>query len=247
MARLLYVVVAVAVFFAVLELTRPTFRVHESGAILITGASTGIGKHVALHLVSLGYDVFASVRKEADGEALAKEAGSVRMHPIVLDVTKSDQIDAAVKTLTSFTQQKNVPLVGLVNNAGVTTGGPVEFTDIDAVKKMYDVNVFGLVELTQKLLPLIRTHQGRIVNVGSVAGKIGMPSTGHYASSKFAVEGLTDALRRELVGLGVSVSIIEPAYVSTAIGPKGMYGFDAEQIVLDNRCEQLLSSYNSRG
>ena len=184
-----------------------------TGNIVITGASTGIGEACALRLDGLGYRVFAGVRKFADGEALKKKS-SDRLSPVMLDVTSEESIAAAVRTV------GDVPLAGLVNNAGIVVPGPLELVPIAMWRKQLEVNVIGQVAVTQAFLPMLRAGHGRIVNMGSVAGRSAVPFSGPYCASKFAMEGLTDSLRMELRQFGISVSIVEPGAVKTPIWEK---------------------------
>ena len=216
-------------------LIRPRYVVHKEGAVLLTGASTGIGKDAALELAKAGYHVFAGVRKEKDGKALVEE-GSHRIHPVILDVTSSEQILDALKVVESFTISTGLPFVGLVNNAGVAYGDPVEFLDMDRAHWLFDVNYFGLIEMTKEAIPLLIAHQGRIVNIGSVAGLFSGPYNSIYSGSKYAVEAVTDASRRELKSQGVSVSLIEPAFVATPI-------FDKQAISFENLPQDARESY----
>lgn len=186
-------------------------------AIVITGASTGIGEACALHLDKLGFQVFAGVRKDADGEAL-KEKSSTRLTPVRLDVTNPAEIASAFAAVA--TALDGAGLTGLINNAGVAIAGPLEFLPVDEIRKEFEVNVFGLLEVTQAFLPLIRKGRGRIINIGSIAGRSALPFTGAYAASKFAVEALSDALRVELMPWSIAVSIVEPGGTATPIWEK---------------------------
>jgi NADP-dependent 3-hydroxy acid dehydrogenase YdfG len=199
-----------------LALTYPGVKVHERGGILLTGASTGIGRHAALELDKAGFLVFATVRKESDAASLREASSTV--HPLIMDVTKPAQIDEAVKAVTAKLEAENMPFVALVNNAGVLKNAPVEAQPVEDMKFMYEVNVFGLLTVTQKFLPLLRkTGEGaRLVNIGSVGGKICSPMGGLYCSTKHAVEALTDTLRME-TGHWLSVSLVQPALVGTEI------------------------------
>jgi NAD(P)-dependent dehydrogenase (short-subunit alcohol dehydrogenase family) len=188
-----------------------------TGNIVITGASTGIGEACALRLDELGYRVFAGVRKAADGEALQKKS-SDRLSPVILDVTSEESIAAAVR------MAGEIPLAGLVNNAGIFVAGPLELVPIAMWRKQFEVNVIGQVAVTQAFLPMLRAGRGRIVNIGSVAGRSALPFSGPYCSSKFALEGLTDSLRMELRQWGMSVSIIEPGAIRTPIWEKSDAG-----------------------
>jgi NAD(P)-dependent dehydrogenase (short-subunit alcohol dehydrogenase family) len=140
-----------------------------TGSIVITGASTGIGEACALRLDALGYRVFAGVRKPADGEALKKKA-SGQLSPLLLDVTSEESLAAAVRTV------GDIPLAGLVNNAGIVVAGPLELVPIAMWRKQLEVNVIGQVAVTQAFLPMLRAGRGRIVNMGSVAGHIALRS-----------------------------------------------------------------------
>jgi NAD(P)-dependent dehydrogenase (short-subunit alcohol dehydrogenase family) len=182
-------------------------------AILVTGASTGIGKATALHLDKLGFKVFAGVRKEADGQALKQEASN-KLRPIFLDVTNSDSIVAAVDTVRKETDGA---LYGLVNNAGVSLNGPLELMPTSEIKQLMDVNVLGLLAVTQAFLPLLRQSKGRIINISSGHGLLAVPDKSVYAASKFAVQAITDSLRIELRPFDVSVSSIVVGKVDTAV------------------------------
>jgi NAD(P)-dependent dehydrogenase (short-subunit alcohol dehydrogenase family) len=187
------------------------------GAVVITGASTGIGEACALHLDKLGFRVFAGVRKRADGDAL-KQKSSDRLTPLPIDVTKAGTIASAAATVAAATEDAGI--AGLVNNAGIAVAGPLEFLPVDEIRKEFEVNVFGLLAVTQAFLPLVRKGRGRIVNIGSIAGRSALPFAGAYASSKFALEGLTDALRVELMRWDIRVSIVEPGGIATPIWEK---------------------------
>ena len=187
-------------------------------SILITGASTGIGETCALELDRLGHRVFAGVRQAADGERLKAKA-SERLSWLILDVTSADQIAAAAKAVDDAVGDAG--LDGLVNNAGIAVGGPLEYVGIDQVRRQFEVNVFGLLAVTQAFLPAIRRATGRIVNIGSIAGRATTPMVGPYCASKHAVESFTDGLRLELIDAGIHVSVIEPGVVQTPIWDKG--------------------------
>lgn len=185
--------------------------------VLVTGTSTGIGHSTALQLARRGWRVFAGVRKEADGEALAREAEG-EVHTVLLDVADEASIDAAAAFLA---EQTGGELHGLVNNAGVYLGGPLELMRPEEIRKTLDVNVTGLLLLTRACLPMLRAAQGRIVNISSISGLIAMPGVSVYAASKHAVEAVTDALRVELQPFGIRVVAVEPGGVKTPIWDKG--------------------------
>jgi NAD(P)-dependent dehydrogenase (short-subunit alcohol dehydrogenase family) len=188
-------------------------------SVVITGASTGIGAACALHLDKLGLRVFAGVRRQADAEALKSKASS-RLVAIALDVADSLSVSTAASAVAGVVGDAG--LDGLLNNAGVVVTGPVEFLPLPELRRQLEINVVGQVAVTQAFLPLIRVARGRIVNMGSIAGRLATPFSSAYGASKFALEALTDALRLELAPWGISVSIIEPGAVATPIWEKGM-------------------------
>jgi NAD(P)-dependent dehydrogenase (short-subunit alcohol dehydrogenase family) len=187
-------------------------------AFLVTGASTGIGEATALHLDGLGYTVFAGVRRDADAESLRARA-SDRLCPVALDVTDAAQVEVAAKTIEAAVGGQG--LGGVVNNAGVARGGPLEYLSLDEWRAQFEVNVIGQVAVTRAMLPLVRAGAGRIVFIGSVSGRVGTPMMGPYAASKFAIEGLAESLRHELHRWGIDVAVVEPGAVKTAIWDKG--------------------------
>ncbi len=194
-------------------------------SILITGASTGIGAACARHLDRLGFRVFAGVRKAADGDRLTGGA-STHLVPILLDVTDAGSIAEAARLVESETGTAG--LWGLVNNAGIAVAGPLEFLPLDDLRKQLEVNVIGQIAVTQAFLRMLRAGRGRIVNMGSIAGRSSMPFMGPYSASKFALEALTDALRLELQAWGIRVSIIEPGAIATPIWEKS--GREADRL-----------------
>ena len=185
----------------------------DNQPIVITGASSGIGKATALHLDKLGFRVFAGVRREADGQALMKEA-SDKLTPILLDVTDDDSISAAVRTVDEAVSGR---LFGLVNNAGLSLNGPLELVPVSEIKKLMDVNVIGLLAVTKAFLPLLRKSRGRIVNISSGHGLLAIPDKSAYAASKFAVQAISDALRVELRSFAVSLSCLLVGKVETSV------------------------------
>lgn len=188
-----------------------------SRAVVITGASTGIGAACAIHLDRLGYRVFAGVRKIEDGLALQKNC-SDRLVPIQLDVTDLSTIQKAQTLISEQTEGRR--LFGLVNNAGIAVVGPLEAVPIADLRRQLEVNVIGQVAVTQMFLPLLRQARGRIINMGSIAGLTTMPLMGPYSASKFALEAMTDALRLEVQQWGIHVSIVEPGAIATPIWEK---------------------------
>ena len=188
--------------------------VAERRAVVITGASTGIGEACALRLDTMGYHVFAGVRRDEDGAALQEKA-SARLTPLRLDVTDDAQVAAAAERVGAAVGETG--LAGLVNNAGVAVAGPLEFLPVAELRRQLEVNVVAQLAVTQAFLPLLRQGSGRIVNMGSISGKLASPFMGPYSASKFAMEALSDALRLELRPWGIDVVLIEPGGIATPI------------------------------
>lgn len=184
-------------------------------AILITGASTGIGHATALHLAEKGFTVFAGVRKESDAARLAAEHPNLR--PVHLDVTDADSIAHAINVI----RESELPLYALINNAGIAIGGPLEHLPLDELRKQLEVNVVGMLAMTQAALPLLRATKGRVVTIGSIASRFGAPLLGPYCASKAAVAMLMDSLRLELAPFGIAAVLFEFAAVKTPIWEKG--------------------------
>ena len=191
--------------------------------VVITGVSTGIGYSSAKILCDSGYRVFGSVRKQEDAEKITSEFGA-NFTPLIFDVTDSKGIQENAQIV----KGELIPgeaLAGLVNNAGVAMGGPINLIDTDVFRKQFEVNFFGLIEVTKTFLPMLGAvknsmQQGKIINISSVSGRRAHPFVAPYTSSKFAVEAFSDALRREMLLYGVDVILIEPGPIKTAIWDK---------------------------
>jgi NAD(P)-dependent dehydrogenase (short-subunit alcohol dehydrogenase family) len=194
--------------------------------VLVTGASSGIGEACAVHLDRLGHRVYAGVRKEEHAQAL-RDIGSHRMVPVFLDVTDQAQIHAAAKQIAG----EAAGLDGVVNNAGIAKGGPLEYLPLEQWRQQFEVNVLGQVAVTKAMLPLIRPAGGRIVFIGSIGGKVATMLLGPYNASKFAVEAIGESLRHELHPWAISVSVVEPGAIKTAIWDKGRQ--DADRVERD--------------
>ncbi len=190
-----------------------------SRAILITGASTGIGLSCALRLDSLGCRVFATVRSAADADSLRARA-SERLTPLLMDVTEGRSIEQTREIIAAAVGDHG--LSGLVNNAGVAVAGPLEFVPLDALRRQIEINVVGQVAVMQAMMPLLRQGRGRIVYVGSIGGRSAIPFYGPYCASKFALEAIADAQRVELRPWGMHVAIIEPGSIATPIWQKSL-------------------------
>lgn len=198
-------------------------------SVVITGASTGIGKACALWMDRAGWRVFAGVRKAADGEEL-RNAASERLTPVFVDVTDAASIAAMAAEVRVAVGDDG--LHGLVNNAGMATGGVLEFVDLNELRRVLEVNVTGQLAVTQPLIPLLRQTRGRIVMMSSVAGFSSTPLLGLYAASKHALEAITDALRLELHPWGIHVSSVQPGTIATPIWGKAL-----------NLAEEILPGY----
>jgi NAD(P)-dependent dehydrogenase (short-subunit alcohol dehydrogenase family) len=181
-------------------------------SVLITGGSRGIGRAAALRLARAGWEVHATVRRAADGEALAAEGGG-RISVLELDLAKPEQIEALEGRLPER-------LDAIVNNAGIAVSGPLETVSAVELREQFEVNVVGAVALTNLVLPRLRSSGGRIVFLSSVSGRVSTPMTGAYNASKFAIEAIADAWRVELRPWGVAVVLIEPAMTDTDLWRK---------------------------
>ena len=191
---------------------------HSPRFVVITGASTGIGAACAVGCARRGITVFAGLRDVlAGGALLTKEAHIV---PMQLDVTDGESIKRAAAMVRQQVGEAGV--AGLVNNAGIAIGSPLELLPISQLRKQLEVNVVGQIAVTQAFLPLLRRARGRIVNMGSIAGRGTIPMMGPYSASKFALEALTDALRLELYPWDIQVSIVEPGAIATPIWTKSL-------------------------
>ncbi len=193
-------------------------RRTDRGAVLITGTSSGIGRATALRLDRAGYEVFATVRQSEDAVQLKSQASS-RLRTLILDITNPKEIEAALDAVRETLGPRH-GLHALVNNAGTCEPGAIECIGIERFRRQMEVNVIGHVQVIQAFLPLVRLGHGRIVNVASAAAKAPLPLFGAYAASKCAMEGMSDALRRELRWFGIPVSIVEPGTVEAAIWDK---------------------------
>jgi NAD(P)-dependent dehydrogenase (short-subunit alcohol dehydrogenase family) len=202
--------------------------------VLITGASTGIGRACALHLARAGYQVIAGVRKPEHGRALQSEWGA-NLSWVILDVTDADSITSAAREVSKQTGDGG--LFGLVNNAGIVVGGPLEYLPIDEFRKQLEVNVTGLLAVTQAMLPHLRKASGRVINMGSISGKVAYPFLGAYSVSKFAVEALSDSLRMELGYWGLPVVVIEPGRIETPIWDKSLTAAETMRTTLPAAAE----------
>lgn len=213
--------------------TNKKYNVHRHHIVLITGCSSGIGKHMCMYLLQCGYTIYAGVRKQSDADILVSECSRQqpdtvdRLHPIILDVCKADHIDNAYNTLNNRLQSNpQYRLFGLVNNAGVSLQLPIECMTEQQLRQQYEINTIAPILLTNKLLPLLRLHTtqqhtSRILFVSSVAGSIVAPDVAAYASSKHAISAIAHGYRQELRAFNIDVCIISPGSVQSDLRSKG--------------------------
>ena len=192
--------------------------------VLVTGVSTGIGKSTVERLLENKFYVIGSVRKKEDALYL-KEKYQDKFDYVVFDVRDQDAIENSKNEVISILEKNNSYLCSIVNNSGIALGGPIRYLDIEVFKKQFDVNYFGLISVTKIFLELLitsNTHplKNKIINIGSISGKRSYPFLAPYTSSKFALEGFTDSLRRELLIHDIDVILIEPGPIKTAIWDK---------------------------
>ncbi|MEU7134902.1 SDR family oxidoreductase [Streptomyces sp. NPDC046261] len=186
--------------------------------IVLTGASSGLGRECALHLERRGFRVFAGVRRAEDGEKLRADASSTRLRPVLLDVTDEESLRTATAEVVDAAGEQGV--WGLVNNAGTCVSAPLECVTPEQLRAQLNINVVGAVAVTQAFLPHLRRTGGRVVNVSSGVGAVAAPYLGAYATGQFAKEGMSDAFRRELRPFGVSVCVVRPGAIATPIWDK---------------------------
>jgi NAD(P)-dependent dehydrogenase (short-subunit alcohol dehydrogenase family) len=210
------------------------------GAVLVTGASSGIGRAVAFRLAGEGFRVFAGIRDEQTAGELSGAAGG-RILPVRMDVTDEGSVQAAADVVGA--ELSGAPLKGLVNNAGEVVIGPVELLRPEDVRRQFDTNVTGQIVVTQRFLPLLRSSHGRIVNMGSLTGELSFPFSGPYSGSKAALAALTDALRVEVAPWGIEVCLIEAGNIRTGIWEKHVA--DVRRLIM-RVPEERLSLYRRR-
>ncbi|WP_145865692.1 SDR family NAD(P)-dependent oxidoreductase [Streptomyces capillispiralis] len=182
--------------------------------IVVTGASTGMGASAARELARRGFHVLAGVRRDRDADAIR----STGIEPVILDITRSEQVEALAARVADDPRA----LHALVNNAGVQVNAPVEALPMTEWRRVFDVNLFGHIAVTQALLPALLRSKGRVINISSVGGKFAMATYGAYAGAKFALEAVSDSLRREVAPLGVQVVVVEPGGVRTEMAARGV-------------------------
>lgn len=192
---------------------------------MVTGASTGIGAATARELARRGFHVLAGVRRDSDATTLRAPG----IEPVILDITEPDHID-------SLRTRVGTGLRALVNNAGISVNAPVEALPMSEWRRLFEVNLFGHIAVTQALLPALLRGEGRVVNISSVGGRVALPTYGAYAGTKFALEAASDALRRELAPHGVRVIVVEPGGVRTEMAGRG--GLTASRLAAGMTADQ---------
>jgi NAD(P)-dependent dehydrogenase (short-subunit alcohol dehydrogenase family) len=207
---------------------------HRREAVVVTGASSGIGADVVSLLAHAGFLAFAGVRSDADAARVATLHEHVR--PLRLDVTDAASVAAAAQTVAA----SGHVLRALVGNAGIAVAGPLEFLPVDELRRQFEINVFGAVAVAQAFLPQLRASRGRLVFVGSISGRLSVPFIAPYSASKFALRALADAMRVELAPAGIAVSLVEPGSVKTPIWQKGR---DSREALLASLPPKALEYY----
>ena len=191
--------------------------------VVITGVSTGIGYSTAQILCEADYIVYGSVRNNKDAERVSNQLGK-NYYPLIFDVTDKTEIQNAANKVKEDLKDGEY-IHGLINNAGVAMGGPISIIETKIFRKQFDINFFGLIDVTKSFLPMLGVNskiknKGKIINISSISGKRANPFVAPYSASKFALEAFSDSLRRELIIYGVDVILIEPGPIKTAIWDK---------------------------
>lgn len=246
-ASIAVVLIGILLNYGVQHLSRQEYPVHTTGGVIVTGASTGIGRHAAETLAKEGFVVYAGVRKQADVDSLLSEQID-NLVPALLDVTDQESVEKGFATITGDLGARKLPLVGLVNNAGINMGARViEFTSLQEAQKVFDVNYFGALRMTLKALPALRASQGRLIHISSIGGLFSGPLFGPYAGSKFAIEALADTLRGELLPHKVSVSTVEPGGVHSKFQEKNKIqeqAFATDDAAVKQEADKVYGMFN---
>lgn len=213
---------------------------HPPGAVVVTGASTGIGAACVAELHQRGYHVFAGIRKSEDGERLQREI-SGNVEPVRIDV----QDEASIRKAADFVAERvgEGGLRGLVNNAGIVISLPMEFFPLDEFRRQMEVNLTGQIAVTQACLPLLRRSRGRIVNISSLTARVSAPFSGAYSASKCALESVSAAMRMELKPWDIDVICIEPGSVATPLWTKST---DTAKEIVETLPEEAEALYGER-
>lgn len=190
------------------------FKTQE--LVVVTGTSSGIGRATAEQLAAEGFHVLAGVRRQEDADKIKRK----NIEPVIVDVTKIDTL----KSLAERVEQDPLgrPLRAVVNNAGIAVNAPLEMVPLDEFRRQIEVSVIGQVAVIQALIPALLNSGGRVVNIGSLGGKVSMPGFGIYSAAKYAMEAINDSLRREMSSFGLKVIMITPGGVSTGLSERGI-------------------------
>ena len=199
--------------------------------IVVTGTSTGMGAATAKELAGRGFHVLAGVRREIDADALRGDG----IEPLILDITVESDVAAVADRVAA--DPRGRPLRALINNAGIAVNAPVEALPIAEWRRQFEVNLFGHVAMIQALMPSLLRSSGTVVNISSVGGKVALPTYPAYAGTKFALEALSDSMRREVNHLGVKVVVVEPGAVKTEMAQRGVA--TAERLKAGMTADQL--------
>lgn len=205
-------------------------KLAQQEMVVITGASAGIGAATARELARRGFHVLAGVRRDIDADAIRASG----IEPVLLDITDSLGIAALVRRIAEDPERR--PLRALVNNAGMAVNAPLETYPLPDWRRLFEVNLFGHVAMMQALLPALLKSGGTVVNISSIGGKVAMAAYGPYAATKFALEAISDSLRREVEPLGMKVVVIEPGAVTT--GMLGRVDVAGQRVIDDMTTEQ---------
>ncbi|MDN4601539.1 SDR family oxidoreductase [Paenibacillus sp. F6_3S_P_1C] len=191
-----------------------SFKTQE--LVVVTGTSSGIGRATAEQLAAEGFHVLAGVRRQEDADKIKR----TNIEPVIVDVTNIDTLKALAERVEKDPLGR--PLRAVVNNAGIAVNAPLEMVPLDEFRRQIEVSVIGQVAVIQALTPALLNSGGRVVNIGSVGGKVSMPGFGIYSAAKFAMEAINDSLRREMASFGLKVIMITPGGVSTGLSEQGI-------------------------
>jgi len=214
---LFVVILCVALQFGIEYRLRKSYHVHETGVIFITGTSSGIGRHTVFALAKEGYHVFGTVRSKNDVASLSEEGKKLNLeshvHPIIMDVRNSSQIDQAYQTIIKFINESKLPLAGIINNAGVSYTSPFESMKEDKIREIISTNIIGAMMVTQKFLALIREYKGRVFFISGISGFVSRYGQSIFSASKHSLEVAVGCIRQEMLSFNVSVIAILPGCV----------------------------------
>jgi NAD(P)-dependent dehydrogenase (short-subunit alcohol dehydrogenase family) len=208
--------------------------------VVVTGASSGIGRAAAEHLAGVGFHVLAGVRNDRDAAAVSSD----QVEAVRLDITDEEQVAALARRVQSDPQAR--PLRAVVNNAGIAVNAPVELIPLTDWRRQFDVNFFGHVAVIQALLPALLSSRGRVINISSIGGRVAGPTFGAYSAAKFALEAMSDALRREVRHLGIDVIVVQPGAIATPIWDKGIAAATARDSAMTEEQRRRYSTVNAR-